>query len=145
MADKKKIFVLVGHPDRESLTSHLTTNYVYGAEEAGYEVKRINLSDLKFDPILHHGYKVIQELEPDLVRVQEHIKWCDHFVILYPSWWSSMPALLKGMFERMWLPKFAYKFHPSGWWWHPLLKGRTATVFVLSDSPPIFARMLFGD
>ena len=34
---------------------------------------------------------------------------------------------------------------PSGFWWHRLLKGRTATVFVSSDSHPILARFLFGD
>ncbi len=100
---------------------------------------------MHFDPILHKGYKVIQALEPDLVKVQEDIKWCEHFVIIYPTWWSTMPALLKGMFDRMWLPKFAFQFTHRGMWWSGLLKGRTATVFVSSDTRPIFARFLFGD
>ncbi|MDO8564627.1 MAG: NAD(P)H-dependent oxidoreductase [bacterium] len=142
---RRKILILVGHPDRNRLTTHFADAYEAGAKEAGHEVFRLELSSLTFDPILHRGYEEKQDLEPDLHNVQEKIKWCDHFVIFYPSWWSSMPALLKGMFERLWLPGFAFHFHKSGWWWNGLLKGRSATVFVLSDSPPLFARMLFGD
>ena len=103
------------------------------------------MGDLQFDPILHKGYKVIQELEPDLKKVQEDIRWSNHFVIIYPSWWSTMPALLKGFFDRTWMPGFAFHFLPSGWGWQRLLKGRTATVFVSSDSHPLLARFLFGD
>lgn len=146
---KKKIFVLVGHPDNNSLSTAVATSYVYGAEETGHEVRRTNLGQLSFDPILHDGYKKIQLLEPELQKLQEDIKWADHFVIIYPAWWSTMPALLKGMFDRIWLPRFAYQFKKEGLFkgllWEPLMKGKTARVFVLSDSPPIFARLIFGD
>lgn len=146
---RKKIFILVGHPDQDSLSVKLATSYAYGAEEAGFEVRRTNLGDLTFDPILHKGYKEVQALEPDLIKLQEDIRWADHFVIVYPAWWSTMPALLKGMFDRMWLPKFAYQFYQEGLFknlfWRSLLKGRTARVFVLSDAPPLFTRFIFGD
>ncbi len=141
----KKILVLLGHPDSESLCRELSDGYADGARSRGDEVRRVNLGDLQFDPILHKGYKVIQELEPDLKKLQEDIRWCEHSVIVYPSWWSTMPALLKGLFDRMWLPGFAYHFLPSGWGWTRLLKGRTATVFVTSDSSPFMARFIFGD
>ena len=149
MGKRKRIFVLVGHPDSDSLSAEFATGYVHGAEEAGHEVRRTNLGELAFDPILHRGYKKEQPLEPDLLKLQEDIRWAEHFVIMYPAWWSTMPALLKGMFDRLWLPKFAFQFQKAGpfkdLFWHKLLKGRTARVFVLSDSPPIFARLLFGD
>ena len=141
----KKIFVLLGHPDTESMCCEFADSYAAGARKAGHEVRRSNLGDMVFDPILHKGYKVIQQLEPDLLKFQEDVKWCEHLVIVYPSWWSTMPALLKGLFDRAWLPCFAYKFLPSGIGWQRLLKGRTARVFVTSDAHPLLARFLFGD
>ena len=141
----KKIFVLLGHPDTDSMCCQFAEAYAKGAHDAGNEVRRTNIGDMHFDPILHRGYRVIQELEPDLLEFQADVKWSEHFVIIYPSWWSTMPALLKGLFDRAWLPGFAYKFLPSGIGWKKLLKGRTATVFVTSDAPPLLARFLFGD
>ncbi len=146
---KSKILIIVGHPDSKSLNAHFGDKYADGARDKGYEVKILKLGDLQFDPILHKGYKVIQELEPDLKMAQEEIKWCDHLVVIYPSWWSTMPAILKGFFDRIWMPGFAFHFDHKGithgFMWHGLLKGRTARVFVTSDSPAFFARILFGD
>lgn len=142
---EKKIFILAGHPDTDSMCVELANAYAEGAHTSGFDVKRTNLSEMQFDPILHQGYRVIQELEPDLKKFQEDVRWCHHFVIIYPSWWSTMPALLKGLFDRAWLPAFAYKFLPSGFGWKRLLKGRTATVFITSDAHPWLARFLFGD
>lgn len=142
---KKRILVLLGHPDKETLCGAIADAYAQAARSAGHEVRRVNVSDLQFDPILHKGYKVIQQLEPDLIQVQEDIKWCEHLVVLYPSWWSSLPALFKGLIDRMWLPGFAYRFPQNGIGWVKLLKGRSARVFVTMDSPPFLARLIAGD
>lgn len=141
---KKKIFILLGHPDTDSFNCTLADEYERGAEEAGHEVRRMNLGDLKFDPILHHGYRLIQDLEPDLVSFQDNVRWCEHFVIFYPSWWSTMPALLKGLIDRAWVPGFAYKF-TGDFSWQKLLKGKSAAMFVTSDTAPIVQRIIFGD
>ncbi|MBI2476273.1 MAG: NAD(P)H-dependent oxidoreductase [Candidatus Taylorbacteria bacterium] len=146
---KKKIFILLGHPDKETLSGSFADAYERGAREAGHEVRRTNLGDIAFDPILHHGYKAIQALEPDLLKVQENIRWAEHFVIFYPSWWSTMPAILKGLFDRIWLPNFAFHFKESGigagYFWKRLMTGKSARVFVMSDAQPLLARFVFGD
>lgn len=140
----KKIFILLGHPDKDSFNGTLSQEYERGANEAGHEVRCMNIGDMQFDPILHHGYKTIQELEPDLKSFQENMRWCDHFVIFYPSWWSTMPALLKGLFDRVWLPGFAFKF-TSDFTWKKLMKGKSARMIVTSDTIPLAQRIIFGD
>lgn len=147
---KKKIFVLVGHPDNDSATGSFACAYAEGAKEGGHEVRRTNIGDMQFDPILHKGYKEIQELEPDLVIIQENFKWADHIVILYPNWWCSMPAILKGMFDRMWLPGFAFNFKKdkNGNRTNKLIKlfkGKSARVVVATGTHPLIIRFHFGD
>ncbi len=141
----RKIFILLGHPDTDSFNGTLASEYERGALEAGHEVRRMNIGDMRFDPILHKGYRAIQDLEQDLLSFQENMRWSQHFVVFYPTWFSTMPALLKGLFDRAWLPGFAYRFPEDGYMWQRLLKGRSAHMFVTSDTMPIILRLVFGD
>lgn len=136
----------MGNPDKEStLSNELADTYEQHARASGHEVRRANISDMSFDPILHKGYKVIQELEPDLKTAVDDLKWADHFVLVYPLWWSATPALLKGFFDRAWLPGFFFHFHKNGPGWDRLMKGKTARVVALSKMPPLAIRFMFGD
>jgi putative NADPH-quinone reductase len=141
----KKIFILQGNPDNDTLSGHFASVYEDAARAAGHQVQRANIGDLQFDPILHKGYKVIQDLEPDLKMVQQGMKDADHILVIYPNWWGTMPALLKGFFDRAWLPAFAFRFRKDGWGWQRLLAGKTARVVVLSKTQPWMLRLLFGD
>ena len=106
----KRILVILGHPAQDSLCGALAQAYVKGAEAAGHEVRSLALGSLRFDPILREGYNCIQPLEPDLLAAQEAITWAQHLVFVYPIWWGSIPALLKGFFDRVLLPGFAFRF-----------------------------------
>ncbi|MEX1026396.1 MAG: NAD(P)H-dependent oxidoreductase [Candidatus Paceibacterota bacterium] len=140
----RNVYLLVGHPNSDATFCSAVANaYEQGAREQGYTVVRQDLARLDFDPILHKGYEEKQELEPDLKRVQENIKWADHIVLIYPNWWATMPALLKGMFDRIWLPGFAFRFNMFSW--RMLLKGRTGRVIITLDNHPWMAFLLFGD
>jgi putative NADPH-quinone reductase len=141
----KKIYILMGNPDSETESNTFANSYEAAAQAAGHEIRRDNLVDLKFDPLLHKGYKVIQALEPDLLKVQANMKWADHLVLIYPIWWSGMPSLLKALFERMWLPAFAFHFHKNGLGWDQLMKGKTARIITLSKMHPSLIRLMSGD
>jgi NAD(P)H dehydrogenase (quinone) len=141
-----KVFVLLGNTEKESFTGSIADAYVAGAEGAGHETRRLNIGDLQFDPILHKGYRAIQPLEPDLLKIQDYINWCDHFVIIYPNWWCSMPAIVKGMFDRMWIPGFAFNFEKPSGNLIQRLAGKTARVIVTAGSnSPIMTWMKYGD
>lgn len=143
---KRKLFILVGHPNaEETFTKRLADAYEAGALTAGHEVRRQDVSGMQFDPILHKGYRTHQKLEADLETFQKNLQWADHFVILHPRWWGAMPALLKGVFDRAWLPGFAFHFRKNGLGWDPLLHGRTARIIIPANTSPWISRMLFGD
>src|SRR3989344_6265930 len=147
---RKKILVLLGHPDKSGLCGTLADVYEEAARAAGHDVSRMNIGEMEFDPVLHHGYRVRQTLEPDLVRFQELITAADHFVIIYPVWWVGMPALLKSLFDRAWLPGSAFRYMklPSGKksiLWHRMFRGKTARIIMASGTAPWMVRLLPGN
>jgi NAD(P)H dehydrogenase (quinone) len=131
----KNILIINGHPDKESLCFALAESYKKGADTNGDQCQLIHLIDLKFNPILAHGYRLVSELEPDLLKIQKDISNADHLVFVYPNWWATFPALLKGFFDRVFIPNFAFKYHEKGLLWDKLLKGKTARLIVTMDTP----------
>ena len=131
----KKILIINGHPDKESLCFALAESYKKGADASGIECKLVHLIDLQFNPILTYGYRVVSELEPDLIKIQQEILEADHLVIVYPNWWGTYPALLKGFIDRVFLPNFAFKYLKDSPLPAKLLKGKTARIIVTMDTP----------
>jgi putative NADPH-quinone reductase len=130
-----RIYILLAHPDSQSFNGALADAYQKACLQKGIEVRRQNLGEMHFDPILWKGYKDIQALEPDLEEAQRNILWCEKWVIFYPVWWGSVPALLKGFFDRALHPGFAFTYHEHDPMWDKLLKGRSAHVISTCDSP----------
>jgi len=133
----KNILIINGHPDKKSFCYSLAESYKKGTDSKGDECRLVHLIDLKFNPILTYGYRLVSELEPDLVKMQEYILKADHFVFVYPNWWGTFPALLKGFFDRVLLPNFAFKFHDNDQLWDKLLIGKTARIIVTMDTPKL--------
>jgi putative NADPH-quinone reductase len=140
----KRILIINGHPDPMSFCEALSNSYEKGAKNAGFEVQRFNLRDLKFDPILHNGYRVIQPLEPDLVMAQEAIKWAEHIVWVFPTWWLGIPALMKGFIDRAFVPGFGFKYRKNSILWDKLLKGRSSRLLITMDAPYIVNLFRYG-
>jgi len=139
----KKITIILGHPYSSSYCGSLAAAYSGAAEAAGHSVRFFKLGDLVFDPILHRGYAEGQELEPCLKDIQDAIAWASHMVFVYPNWWGSMPALLKGLFDRVLSPGFAFKYRDNSPFWDRLLAGRSAHAFVTMDTPPWYYWLVY--
>ncbi len=143
---RKHVTVILGHPDNDTFCGSLAEVYAAAAEEAGAMVRRIRVADLTFDPVLHKGYKTVQPLEHDLLEAQRDIAWADHLVFVYPMWWGSMPALLKGFMDRVFHPGFGFQFDsPTSYTWKKLLRGRSARLIITMDGPPSIIRLLYRD
>ena len=125
------ILVIDGHPDAASLTARLAASYAAGA---GDQSVLLALRDLDFDLNLRTGYRTPQALEPDLVRARELLERADHVAVFTPLWWGSVPALLKGFFDRTLERGWAFRYQENGMP-EGLLAGRTGRLAVTSDSP----------
>lgn len=137
------ILVIIGHPDPESYCSALAHAYMEGAKGKAAQIRTIDLSQIAFDPNLKYGYRKRTELEDDLKEAQDLIRWADHLVIVYPTWWGTMPAILKGFFDRVLLSGFAYKYREGSSLWDKLLTGKTAHLIVTMDFPSWYNRLIY--
>lgn len=137
------ILVIIGHPDPESFCSALSRAYMEGAASKSAQIRTIDLSQISFDPNLKYGYRKRTELEEVLKEAQELISWANHLVIVYPTWWGTMPAILKGFFDRVFLPGFAYQYRSDSVLWDKLLTGKTAHLIVTMDTPSWYNRLIY--
>ena len=138
----KKILIVVGHPDKESFNFGLAESYKKGALKSGADVQEINIRELTFNPNLQFGYRKRTELEPDLLESQKKLKWADHIVWIYPVWWGSVPAIMKGFLDRVLLPGFAFKKREGSVWWDKYFTGKTSRLICTMDQPTWFYRLV---
>src|SRR5688572_4133361 len=106
----KHILVIDGHPDPSSghYVHALAQEYCNGAKERGHELRTIVVSQVEF-PLLRKNEDFQTGVAPESIQeCQRLISWADHIVIFYPLWLGSMPALLKGFFEQVLRPGFAF-------------------------------------
>ncbi|NRG31497.1 NAD(P)H oxidoreductase [Niallia circulans] len=108
-----KILVVVAHPRSDSLTASMSKRFIEGLTEAGHEYEIADLYAEGFNPILH------TRDEPDwnnpnktysneVLCEMERISASDALVFIFPIWWYSMPAIMKGYIDRVWNYGFAY-------------------------------------
>lgn len=131
-----KILVINGHPNPDSLNTALAQTYMETARTLGATVRYLPIGELNFNPNLQYGYAKRMELEPDLQRALDDIYWSTHQVWIHPMWWVGMPAIMKGFFDRLFLPGLVFKHH-STTHTEGLLQGKTARIIVtMGDLSP---------
>ena len=106
--------VLRAHPLRGSFNDALADAWVEGARARGLDVEVIDVTSLTFDLRLRLAFTGDQPLEPDLERVRDRLAEGAHLVVASPVWWGSVPAQLRGLFDRVLLPGWAFTAGDSG-------------------------------
>lgn len=128
------VLIVLGHPRRNSFCGALADAYLRGAEKAGVCVRFADVGSMKFEKNVEIPNPEEQHLEPDLLNVRRDILWADHLVFVFPTWWGSMPGILKSFFDRVITPGFAFNERRK-WEYEKLLQGRTAQVITTMDTP----------
>ncbi len=139
---RKNIVIINGHPDKNSFCTSLAEQYKKGADLSA-DCKLINLIDLNFSPVLEYGYRTRTELEPDLQNMRDLISKANHLVFIYPNWWGTYPALLKGFIDRVFLPGFAFEYQKNSPFPKKLLTGKTARLIVTTDTPYWYYSLIY--
>jgi NAD(P)H dehydrogenase (quinone) len=67
--------------------------------------------------------------------MQQEILAADHLVFVYPNWWATFPALLKGFVDRAFVPNFAFTYREDSSFWDKLLTDKTARLIITMDTP----------
>lgn len=144
----KRIAVLNGHPGVTSLSRHFAETYTKAATRAGHEVRLTHLHDLAFDMDYGTGgYTTTKPLEPELETFLADLEWADHVVMAAPLWWGSVPAKLKGLFDRMLIPGRAFDTRSTTALGlpKPLLAGKTGRIIITADTPRWLLRVVYGN
>jgi putative NADPH-quinone reductase len=141
----KRITIIQGHPDAAAyhLLHAMADTYAETAIAAGHEVRRIEVAKLDFSLLRTQADFETGAVPPALLLAQEHMRWAEHWVFLFPLWHGTMPALLKGFLEHIFRPGFAMEYKKDGF---PkrLLAGRSARVVVTMGMPVLLYRWYFG-
>ncbi len=137
-----KVLVVLGHPRVGSLCGALAEAYADGARKAGAEVRQMNLAQLEFDPDVRTESPSSQPLEEGLLASRQLVAWAEHLVFVYPTWWGTFPALLKGFLDRVFAPGFAFRTCEGGTGYQGLLGGRSAQLITTMDTPPLVHRLI---
>ena len=144
------IAVIVGNPFAGSLDHALADAYASAARAAGGDVRVVDLAATEFElspPMREHlrvdGPDDVDRLGMPVADMIRTIDWADHVVFVYPVWWGTFPAVLKGFIDRVFVSGTAFRYRDHGSRWDRLLAGRTARLIVTMDAPTVFNRIKY--
>jgi putative NADPH-quinone reductase len=143
-----RVLVVFAHPMDDSFASALRNAVVETLRTGGHEVDLCDLYKEAFDPVLSaHERRSYRDTSSNLERVSDHVarlRQAAGIVFVFPSWWYGMPAILKGYFDRVWLPGVAFEFGPQAI--RPLLTNiRLFGVVTTTGAPGWFTRFYMGN
>lgn len=141
------ILYVYAHPEPRSFNGALKDVAMVSLAKKGHAVKVSNLYAIKwkavldaqdfrmrenpyqFNPALEqiHGVHT-RSLAPDIQDEIAKVAWADLLIFQFPVWWSSMPAILKGWFDRVFVQGFVVDLENGRVYGEGLLKGKEAMI-----------------
>lgn len=104
--------IVVAHPEPESLTHQAARRLRESIGEADATIA--DLASEGFDPRFTAGdradYRGRTVSDPTVIAEQRRIDAADHLVLVFPVYWWSMPGLLKGWIDRVFVGGWAFDF-----------------------------------
>lgn len=128
--------IILAHPEPGSFNASVANTYAQAVRVRGHEATIRDLYAIGFDPCLkadERPDKPQQVVAPDVATERALLADADVFVLVYPIWLGSTPAILKGYLERVFNQGFAYEDFEVGQM-RPLLTGRRLISFTSSGS-----------
>lgn len=112
-----KFLVVLAHPINESFAASVARTVVAALEAKGHSADLLDLYAENFDPRLTAAERasLVEEtydssaVDPVIAR----LKAADGLILVFPQWWFNLPAILKGFFDRIFVPGFAYGVEPT--------------------------------
>lgn len=129
--------IIYAHPDKKSFNASILKTVQENLSHQ-HDVKTLDLYEEEFDPVLrfdaiHRRRDLVNDVA--MKHYRDLLVWADQLIFIFPTWWSGMPAILKGFIERVFVAGFAYDNTPRG------LKGRLAGqawIITTHNTPKIF-------
>lgn len=123
-----KVFLVCSNPIGESFSNAIADSVENGLTKGGKEVRRINLYQMpneigggQFEPLLsfqerkeyfNENEQTVLKADPHVKYIVQSLRWCDSVVLVYPTWWFNIPAILKGFFDRCFIPGVGFRYDP---------------------------------
>jgi putative NADPH-quinone reductase len=108
-----RVLVLYAHPNPESFAAALHGTVVEALTAAGHEVDDCDLYAEGFDPVLSRaervGYHDLATNTDPVAGYVARVQAAEALVLCFPVWNFGYPAILKGFFDRVFLPGISFK------------------------------------
>jgi putative NADPH-quinone reductase len=92
------------HPNPASFVAAARDRVLAGLVAGGHDVRLTDLYADGFRPELSRGEWSSHRqpgVAPELERSADDLRWAEALVLVYPTWWSGQPAMLKGWIDRV--------------------------------------------
>lgn len=143
----RRVLVVVCHPLKDCFTGAAAARVVAGLE--GAEVRVTDLYAEGFEAAMSAEERLTHQDSPEgktaIAAHADNLRWCDTLILVYPTWWSGQPAMLKGWIDRVWVQGVAWTLPPGANRLKPLLTNIRRIVAVTSHGSSKLVNAVEGE